>query len=56
MRFSRLLGRTFRQPPAEAQLASHQLLVRAGFVRAAEGGSFVYLPLGTRVLGRLQGM
>jgi prolyl-tRNA synthetase len=54
MRVSRNLGRTFRQPPAEAQLASHQLLVRAGLLRAQEAGQFAYLPLGTRTLRRLQ--
>jgi prolyl-tRNA synthetase len=53
MRLSVLLGKTLRQPPSDAHLASHQLLVRAGCVRAVDAGSFAYLPLGHRVLNRL---
>lgn len=56
MRLSRLLGRTFRQPPADAHLISHQLLVRAGFVRALEGGSFAWLPLGRRAMLQLESL
>jgi prolyl-tRNA synthetase len=54
MRLSRLLGRTLRQPPSNARLISHQLLVRAGYVRELEAGQFAYLPLGQGVLSRLQ--
>jgi prolyl-tRNA synthetase len=54
MRLTTLLGKTLRQPPSEAHLPSHQLLVRAGYVRTLEGGLFGYLPLGQRVLERLQ--
>ncbi len=54
MRFSKLLGKTLRQPPSDARLPSHQLLVRAGYVRGVEVGLFAWLPLGTRVLSRLQ--
>jgi len=56
MRFSKMLGKTLRQPPSDASLISHQLLVRAGFVRALEPGAFALLPLGCRVLGQLQGL
>jgi prolyl-tRNA synthetase len=54
MRLTTLLGKTLRQPPSEAHLPSHQLLGRAGYVRALEGGLFAYLPLGQRALERLQ--
>ncbi len=54
MRLSKLLGKTLRQPPSDAQLLSHQLLVRAGYVRSLEGGQFAYLPLGRHALHRLQ--
>jgi prolyl-tRNA synthetase len=54
MRLTTLLGKTLRQPPSEAHLASHQLLVRAGYVRTLEGGLFAYLPLGQQTLERLQ--
>jgi len=54
MRLSTLVGRTLRQPPSDAQLISHQLLVRAGFVRGLEGSLFAYLPLGHCALERLE--
>jgi prolyl-tRNA synthetase len=54
MRFSRLLGKTLRHPPSDAHLPSHQLLVRAGYVRAQDVGRFAYLPLGRRTLARVE--
>jgi len=56
MRLSMLVGRTLRQPPADAHLPSHQLLVRAGYVRALDAGLFAYLPLGLLALRRLEGL
>jgi prolyl-tRNA synthetase len=65
MRLSMLVGRTLRQPPADAHLPSHQLLVRAGYVRALDArpvpdghraGMFAYLPLGLLALRRLEGL
>ena len=56
MRLSKLLGKTLRQPPSDAHLPSHQLLVRAAYVRTLEAGLFVYLPLGQRVLDRLRSL
>jgi prolyl-tRNA synthetase len=56
MRLTALLGKTLRQPPSEAHLPSHQLLGRAGYMRALEGGLFAYLPLGQRALERLQAL
>ncbi|MBN1661772.1 MAG: hypothetical protein JXA93_25485 [Anaerolineae bacterium] len=53
MRLTNLLGKTLREPPSDAQLASHQLLVRAACLRAVEPGLFAYLPLGQCVLRRL---
>ncbi len=55
MRLTTLLGKTLREPPSDAHLASHQLLVRGGYLRAVEPGSFAWLPLGSRVLDRLEG-
>ncbi len=54
MHISSLVGKTLRHPPSEAVLASHQLLVRAGYVRGVDGGRFAYLPLGQRTLHRLR--
>lgn len=56
MRLSSLLGKTLRQPPSDAHLASHQLLVRAGYLRTLDAGLFAYLHLGQRALERLQSL
>jgi prolyl-tRNA synthetase len=49
MRASRLHLPTLRQPPADAEAASHKLLVRGGYVRQVSAGLWTYLPLGWRV-------
>jgi prolyl-tRNA synthetase len=49
MRQSNLFGRTLRDTPSEAEVLSHQLLLRAGFIRQLMGGSYSMLPLGLRV-------
>ncbi len=54
MRMSRLFSQTLRESPAEAELASHQLLVRAGFIRPLAAGIFSYLPLGWRAMNRIE--
>jgi prolyl-tRNA synthetase len=54
MRMSRLLVRTLREAPAEAEVASHQLLIRAGYIRRLASGVYTFLPLGLRVLHRVE--
>jgi prolyl-tRNA synthetase len=54
MRMSRLLVRTLREAPADAEVASHQLLVRAGYIRRLASGVYTFLPLGLRVLHRVE--
>ena len=54
MRMSRLLIRTLREPPADAEAASHQLLVRAGYIRRLASGVYTFLPLGVRVIHKLE--
>jgi prolyl-tRNA synthetase len=54
MRMSRLLVRTLREAPADAEVASHQLLVRAGYIRRLASGVYSFLPLGMRVLARVE--
>ncbi len=54
MRLSNLFGHTLRETPAEADLASHQLLLRAAMVRPLASGIFSYLPLGWRVLRKIE--
>ncbi len=49
MRFSRLFGRTLREDPAEAELVSHRLLQRAGFIKPLASGIYTQMPLGWRV-------
>jgi prolyl-tRNA synthetase len=53
MRVSQLFGETLREAPAEADIASHQLLLRAGYVRPLAAGIFSYLPLAQRMLGKI---
>ncbi len=50
MRVSHLFGTTLREAPGDAEVASHQLLVRAGYVRQLAAGIFSYLPLAQRSL------
>ncbi len=49
LRLSRLFVRTLRDDPADAEVASHRLLVRAGYIRRAAPGGFTWLPLGWMV-------
>ncbi len=53
-RMSRLFLRTLREDPADAEVASHRLLVRAGYVRRQGPGIFAWLPLGLRVKARIE--
>ena len=45
---------TLREVPAEAEVVSHQLMLRAGFIRKAAGGVYSYLPLAWRVLKKIE--
>jgi prolyl-tRNA synthetase len=53
MRQSKLLIPTLREAPSEAETISHQLLLRAGFIRQVASGIYTYLPLGWRVLKKI---
>jgi prolyl-tRNA synthetase len=54
MRLSRYFLPTLKETPAEAQIASHRLMLRAGLVRQASAGIYSWLPLGFRVLKRIE--
>ncbi|WP_019137519.1 proline--tRNA ligase [Cellulomonas massiliensis] len=54
LRMSTLFVRTLREDPADAEVASHKLLVRAGYIRRAAPGIYSWLPLGLRVLGKVE--
>src|SRR5690242_21883147 len=51
---SKLFVRTLREDPADAEVPSHKLLVRAGYIRRAAPGIYTWLPLGLRVLGKIE--
>ncbi|KLU64766.1 proline--tRNA ligase [Desulfosporosinus acididurans] len=54
MRVSQLLNPTLREVPAEAEIISHQLMLRAGLIRKSAAGVYTYLPLGLRVLKKIE--
>ncbi|MEM7498843.1 MAG: proline--tRNA ligase [Pseudomonadota bacterium] len=54
MRLSRYFLPVLKETPAEAQIASHRLMLRAGMIRQASAGIYSWLPLGYRVLKRIE--
>ncbi|MDX1600616.1 MAG: proline--tRNA ligase [Anaerolineales bacterium] len=54
MRISRQFSTTRRESPADAEIASHELLVRAGFIRQHAAGIFSYMPLAKRSLVKIE--
>jgi len=54
MLWSRLFIPTLREVPAEAEVASHKLLLRAGFIRQLGAGIYSYLPLAWRTLLKIE--
>ncbi|WP_297964183.1 proline--tRNA ligase [uncultured Anaerovibrio sp.] len=53
MRATRLYAPTLRETPAEAEVKSHQLMLRAGMIRKAAGGLYTYMPLAWRSLKKI---
>lgn len=56
VRLSKIFGNTLREAPAETQMTSHRLLLRAGMIRQVATGIYSYLPLGWRVLRKIEGI
>lgn len=54
LRLSTLFLRTLREDPADAEVDSHRLLLRAGYIRRAAPGIYTWLPLGLRVLRKVE--
>ena len=54
MRMSQLFSQTLREAPADAEVESHKLLVRAGYIQQLAAGIFTYLPLAKRVLTKIE--
>ncbi len=54
MRFSQILIPTLRDTPADAEVLSHQLMLKAGYIRKLSSGIYIYLPLLKRVLTKIE--
>ena len=54
IRLSSSFIRTLREDPADAEVASHKLLVRAGYIRRSAAGVYTWLPLGLKVLRKVE--
>ena len=54
MRLSRLFARTLREDPAEADVPSHRLLLRAAFIRKVAAGIYTTMPLGLRTMAKIE--
>jgi prolyl-tRNA synthetase len=53
MRYSQMLIPTVKEVPAEAEITSHKLMIRAGLIRKVASGTYTYLPLGWRTLRKI---
>jgi prolyl-tRNA synthetase len=54
MRYSEMFLPTGREVPSDAEVISHQLMIRAGMIRKLTSGIYSYLPLGYRVIRKLE--
>ncbi len=54
MRMSKLLVPTLREVPSEAEITSHKLMLRAGYIRRMAAGIYSYLPLGLKMLRKIE--
>jgi len=53
MRYSQMLIPTLKEAPSDAEIPSHQLMIRAGLMRKVASGTYTYLPLGFRALNKV---
>src|SRR5271166_2026334 len=56
MKWTQTLIPTLREAPADAEIISHKLLLRAGLIRKLAGGVYTFLPLGLRALRKIEGI
>ena len=54
MRYSQMLIPTTKETPAEAEVVSHQLLLRGGFIRKLTSGLYTYLPIGLAAMQKVE--
>jgi prolyl-tRNA synthetase len=55
MKASQFHVSTLKEAPADAEIVSHQLMTRAGMIRKLAGGIYNYMPMGLRVIRRIEG-
>ena len=53
MRMTKAFGKTLREAPADAEMISHQLLIRANYIRPLGAGLYTFMPLGYRVIRKI---
>ena len=53
MRYSQALIPTVKEVPAEAEIPSHRLMIRAGLIRKLSSGTYTYLPAGYKILQKI---
>jgi prolyl-tRNA synthetase len=56
MRTSQFPIQTLKETPADAEIASHRLMLRAGMIRKLAAGLYTWLPMGLRVLRKVEGI
>jgi prolyl-tRNA synthetase len=56
MRASQFLISTLKEAPSDAEIVSHQLMMRAGLIRRLAGGIYTWMPMGLRVLRKVEGI
>ena len=54
MKFSNYFSPTLKDNPADAEIVSHQLMIRAGLIKQASAGIYSWLPLGLKVLKKIE--
>src|ERR1035437_5985670 len=54
MRVSQFFISTLREAPADAEIVSHQLMLRAGLIRRLAGGIYTWMPLGLRIVRKVE--
>ncbi|PJC48183.1 MAG: proline--tRNA ligase, partial [Candidatus Omnitrophica bacterium CG_4_9_14_0_2_um_filter_42_8] len=54
MRWTKYFIPTLKEVPSEAEAVSHRLMIRSGLIRKLASGAYTYLPLGLRVLQKVQ--
>jgi len=56
MKASQFFISTLKEAPADAEVASHQLMLRAGFIKRLSAGIYTYMPMGLRVIRKIEGI